>query len=226
MIYKDKEKLQAKFINGFIKNEFYDVIFNYWTLLKNKQINNQKKKEKRTSSKQLADNFVKKLLNNIISLKHEIFNNNKKTFTELEQEKVESKKPENFKEYFYFFQTFKYQRQVKKMFKLLKKASKEYQVLFIKMVLIIRLSVDRSEEIWQWILNRIDWSLALDLVEKNNNSDQFILFAKHFLKEVNNNMIKEWEGKIKNKKLSNDVITSISNFYHTLKNKYNYHISN
>ncbi|WP_348735594.1 hypothetical protein [Spiroplasma endosymbiont of Ammophila pubescens] len=112
------------------------------------------------------------------------------------------------------------------MFKLLKKASKEYQVLFIKMMLIIRLSVDRSEEIWQWILNRIDWSLALDLVEKNNNSDQFILFAKHFLKEVNNNMIKEWEGKIKNKKLSNDVITSISNFYHTLKNKYNYHISN
>lgn len=32
MTYKDKEKLQAKFINGFIKNEFYDVIFNYWTL--------------------------------------------------------------------------------------------------------------------------------------------------------------------------------------------------
>ncbi|GAA6238232.1 MAG: hypothetical protein SPLM_03540 [Spiroplasma phoeniceum] len=74
MIYKDKEKLQVKFINGFIKNEFYDVIFNYWTLLKNKQINNQKKIEKRTSSKQLADNFVKKLLNNIISLKHEIAN--------------------------------------------------------------------------------------------------------------------------------------------------------
>ncbi|AXF96062.1 hypothetical protein [Spiroplasma phoeniceum] len=83
MTYKDKEKLQAKFINGFIKNEFYDVIFNYWTLLKNKQINNQNKIEKRTSSKQLEDNFVKKLLNNIISLKHEIFNNSKKTFTEL-----------------------------------------------------------------------------------------------------------------------------------------------
>jgi len=47
MIYKDKEKLQAKFIDGFIKNEFYDVIFNYWTLLKNKQINNQKKIEKK-----------------------------------------------------------------------------------------------------------------------------------------------------------------------------------
>ncbi|WP_342255446.1 hypothetical protein [Spiroplasma endosymbiont of Poecilobothrus nobilitatus] len=25
MTYKDKEKLQAKFIDGFIKNEFYDV---------------------------------------------------------------------------------------------------------------------------------------------------------------------------------------------------------
>nr|MBH8624365.1 hypothetical protein [Spiroplasma sp. Moj] len=45
-------------------------------------------------------------LNNIINLKHEIFNNSKKTFTELEQEKVESKKPENFKEHFYFFLNF------------------------------------------------------------------------------------------------------------------------
>ncbi|MFW4371018.1 MAG: hypothetical protein EHV01_003635 [Spiroplasma sp. hy2] len=59
MTYKDKEKLQAKFITGFIKNEFYDVIFNYWILLKNKQINNQKKIEKRTLSKQLADNLLK-----------------------------------------------------------------------------------------------------------------------------------------------------------------------
>ncbi|WP_342255448.1 hypothetical protein [Spiroplasma endosymbiont of Poecilobothrus nobilitatus] len=61
---------------------------------------------------------------------------------------------------------------------------------------------------------------------QDNNSKQFIFFAKYFLKEINNNMIKEWEEKINNKKLSNDVITSISNFYHTLKNKYNYHISN
>ncbi|WP_158500830.1 hypothetical protein [Spiroplasma kunkelii] len=50
------------------------------------------------------------------------------------------------------------------------------------MALIIRLSVDRSEKIWKWILNRIDWSLALNLVEKNNNSDQFILFVKALFK--------------------------------------------
>ncbi|ALA98438.1 hypothetical protein SKUN_001580 [Spiroplasma kunkelii CR2-3x] len=80
----------------------------------------------------MPNNFVKKLLNNIFSLKHEIFNNSKKNFAELEQEKVESKKPENFKEHFYFFKILNIKYKLKKCLNFWKKLQNSIKYYLLK----------------------------------------------------------------------------------------------